>query len=614
MFRMLTRWVDPFRDEVAGGAAVAPPPTVPRYLWRALRPLRAVVAVSVALAVVSAAIDVWLVSYAGRLVDLLGAATPGTFWPRHGRELLGAAALVLIVRPLVHLVREAIDDIALKPSALTLTTWRAHRYVSRQSVGWFRRDLAGRIATWVRDGGAAATSCVYNTVHALAFVAAYIAGSAWLMAATDPRLLLPLAAWLGCYGALTWWVVPRYRRASARQQDANSALTGLLVDSYTNVDTLALLADRPAEERAAHRVFAAARHAQLGVQRLEVTMNGGMVALNGILLVGLTGYGIVLWQSGAAPLGLVAAAVALSFRIASLAEWLLDAVSALFGAVGALRQALATIAQPLDVADHPDAGQLTVTAGAIAFTGVSHHYGRGAGGLDRLTLHIAPGERVGLVGRSGAGKSTLVNLLLRFHELESGTITIDGQDITTVTQDSLRRHIAMVTQETTLLHRTVRENIGAGDPAAVEAAARAAAADRFIAALHDGDGGTGYDARVGERGVRLSGGQRQRIALARALHRDAPILILDEATSALDSETEATIQDSLEHVMADRTVLAIAHRLSTIARMDRIVVLDAGRVVAQGTHQELLAEGGLYATLWAHQSGGFLGADGAPDA
>ncbi|GAB3840845.1 ABC transporter ATP-binding protein [Dactylosporangium cerinum] len=313
MFRLLARWVDPFRDDVA-----APPATVPSYLRQVLRPLRGVVAVSVGLSVVVAAIDVWLVAYAGRLVDLLGAAAPDTFWAEHGTELLGAAALVLVVRPATNLVREAIDDVALKPNALTMTTWRAHRYVSRQSVGWFRRDLAGRTATRVRDGGAAATSCVYNTVHALAFIVAYIAGSAWLMAAIDPRLLLPLAAWLGCYAALMWWVVPRYRRASARQQDANSALTGLLVDAYANVDTLALLADRPGEERAARRVFADARQAQLGVQRLEVTMNASMDVLSGVLLVGLVGYGVALWRTGTAPLGLVAAAIALSVRITSL--------------------------------------------------------------------------------------------------------------------------------------------------------------------------------------------------------------------------------------------------------------------------------------------------------
>jgi ATP-binding cassette, subfamily B, multidrug efflux pump len=579
---------DPFRPDVT------PPATVRRFLAGVLRPLRAVVAASVLLAAVGAAIEVWLVGYAGRLVDRLGAGIPP------GRELLLAAAMVLLVRPATHLIREGLDDLALRPTALTMSTWQAHRHVSRQPVGWFRRDLAGRIATRVRDGGEAATSCVYHSVHALAFIVAYIAGSAWLMAATDPRLLLPIAVWLGCYAALMSYVIPRYRRAAARFQGANAELTGLLVDSYANVDTLALLADRAAEERTGRRVFTAARTAQLGVQRLEVTMNAGMILLSGVLLVGLVGYGIAL-REGA---GLVAAAVALSFRITSLAEWLLDAVSSLFGAVGALRQALGTIAQPLELSDRPGAPELTVTGGAITVSGVSHHYGRGAGGLDGLSLRIAPGERVGLVGRSGAGKSTLVNLLLRFYDPESGTITIDGQDITGVTQESLRRQIAVVSQEATLLHRTVRENIGSGDPAVIEAAAGAAAADPFIRTLPDG-----YETRVGERGVRLSGGQRQRIALARALARDAPILILDEATSALDSEAEAAIQDSLDRMMAGRTVLAIAHRLSTIARMDRIVVLDSGRVVADGSHRELLAADGLYATLWRRQSGGFLGAD-----
>jgi ATP-binding cassette subfamily B multidrug efflux pump len=601
MFRLLARAVDPFQDP---DDRTGPPRTVGAFLRRELYPFRWVVAASLALAAIAAGLEVWLIWYAGRLVDTLGAGPPSTFWAGHRWELLGAAALVLIARPAVHLLREALDDLALRPNSLTMATWRAHRHVSRQPVGWFRRELTGRVATWVREGGAAATNCLYNTVHALAFIVAYVLGSAWLMATTDPRLLLPLGVWLACYAGLMWYVIPRYRTASAAQQEAGSDLTGLLVDTYANVDTLALLADRSGETRTARGVFAAAREAHLRVQRLEVTMNAAMMTLSGVLLAGLVGFGIVLWQSGAAPLGLVAAALALSFRVTSLAEWLMDAVSALFGALGTLRRSLATIAGPLTVADRPGAPALTVTGGAITFTGVSHHYGGAAGGLDRLTLRIAAGERVGIVGRSGAGKSTLVNLLLRFYDAEAGTIEIDGQDITAVTQESLRRRIAMVTQEATLLHRSVRDNIGTGS---VAAAARSAAADGFIAELRDAGGRTGYEAHVGERGVRLSGGQRQRIALARALHRDAPILILDEATSALDSEVEAVIQESLDRVMAGRTVLAIAHRLATIARMDRIVVLDQGRVVAEGNHQELLNQQGLYATLWAHQSGGFLG-------
>ncbi|MET7422996.1 ABC transporter ATP-binding protein [Dactylosporangium sp. NPDC005555] len=598
-----------------------PAADVRRFLLRELRPLRPVVVAAVATTVVCAAIEVWLIGYAGRLVDTLATTRPDTLWARHGAELVAVAVLVLLVRPLLSLVSEALDDITFRANARPLARWRAHRHVSRQSVGWFRADLAGRIASWVRDGGDAASTAAYSVIHTLVFVVAYIAGSVWVMAAIDPRLLLTLIAWIIAYGLLMRWAVPRYRRASERLQEAESTLTGLLVDSYANVDTLALLGGQGARTEHDRRVFARARRAHLDLQRVEVTINGTMLALGSALLVGLVGHGIVLWRTDAAPLGLVAAALALSFRINAMAEWLLDAVSSLFGAVGALRRALRTIAQPLAVADRPDAAELRVSAGAISFREVSHHYGRGEGGLDRLSLDIAAGERVGVVGRSGAGKSTLVSLLLRFYDAEAGTITIDGTSITDVTQESLRAQIAMVAQDATLLHRSIRENIAGtgtgtgtgncggdnGDDVDVEAALRRASADGFVAALRDADGRTGLDAHVGERGVRLSGGQRQRVALARAFHRDAPILVLDEATSALDSEAEAAIHDTLGEVMQGRTVIAIAHRLSTIARMDRIVVLDAGRIVEQGTHAELLDRGGLYADLWSRQSGGFIG-------
>ncbi|MGA8113337.1 MAG: ABC transporter ATP-binding protein [Actinocatenispora sp.] len=626
LFRLLENAVDPFRH----AGSDTPYRGVWSFLAHEFRPLRTVVVASLLCTVVGAAIEVWLIGYAGQLVDTLAATTPARLWDTHGVELLAVAGLVLVVRPLIHLFSEALDDLAFRPNAQVLAGWRAHRYVSRQSVGWFRNDLSGRIATWVRDGGTAASTAAYCVLHTLAFVGVYIVGSVWLMVSIDPRLVLPLGIWLALYAGLMLYVVPRYRAASERLQDRNSALTGLLVDSYANVDTLALFANREGEDRAGRRVFAEARRAHLGVQRLEVTMNAGMMALGSLLMVGLIAYGIVLWRTGSAPLGLIAAALALSFRITSMAEWLLDGVSSLFGSTGALRRALRTIAQPLAVADRPGAGDLVVRGGRIRLTDVSHHYGKGRGGLDRLSLDVAAGERIGLVGRSGAGKSTLVNLVLRFFEPEAGSIEVDGQDITAVTQESLRRQIAMVSQETTLLHRSVRDNIAygtraatetpdPGDPAgdaAVEAAARKAAADGFVAALRDGDGRTGLDAHVGERGVTLSGGQRQRIALARAIYKDAPILVLDEATSALDSEVEAAIHDTLDEVMAGRTVIAIAHRLSTIARMDRIVVLDAGRIAEQGSHADLLARGGLYAALWSRQSGGFLGVepDGpAPD-
>jgi ATP-binding cassette subfamily B multidrug efflux pump len=348
-------------------------------------------------------------------------------------------------------------------------------------------------------------------------------------------------------------------------------------------------------------------------QALEVLTNSSMLFLGSALIVGLVGYTLVLWQSGEAPIGLVAAALALSFRITGMAEWMLDAVSGFFAYLGYLGETLKTVAQPLAIEDARDATVLRVTGGAIGFRAVTHRYGKDDGGLDGVTLDIAPGEKVGLVGRSGAGKSTLVNLLLRFFEAENGVIEIDGQPIKSVTQESLRRHIAMVGQDASLLHRSVRDNIAYGRPdvtdAEVDAAAMKAQADAFIPALADQEGRTGYDAHVGERGVKLSGGQRQRIALARAILKDAPILVLDEATSALDSEVEAAIQDTLYGVMEGKTVIAIAHRLSTIARMDRIVVLDKGRVVESGPHAQLLEAGGIYARLWAHQSGGFLGTE-----
>lgn len=603
--------VDPFpsRDDRT------PPAGVRAFLFETFRPLRPVVILAITVTVLCATIEVWLIGYAGRLVDTLAGADPATLWAAHGAELLTVGGFVLLVRPLLHAAGEYLDDITFRANARPLARWRAHRHVSRQSVGWFRDDLAGRIASWVRDGGDAAATAAYSVIHTLVFVVAYIAGSVWVMSTIDVRLLLPLGGWILAYAALMRRVVPRYRRAAEDLQEAESALTGLLVDSYANVDTLALLGGHA--ERVGHdrRVFAAARRAHLRLQRVEVTINSSMLALGSALLVGLVGYGIALWRTGSAPLGLVAAALALSFRITAMAEWLLDAVSSLFGSVGALRQALRTVAQPLAVPDLPDAAPLAVRGGAISFAGVSHHYGRGDGGLDRLSLEVAAGERVGVVGRSGAGKSTLVGLLLRFHDAESGTILVDGTDITTVPQESLRARISMVAQEATLLHRSIRENIagpGDADDARLRTALRRASADGFVAALRDAEGRTGLDAHVGERGVRLSGGQRQRIALARAFYRDAPILVMDEATSALDSEAEAAIHDTLSEVMAGRTVIAIAHRLSTIAHLDRIVVLDAGRIVEEGTHGDLVRLGGLYAQLWARQSGGFLGTAAGP--
>jgi ATP-binding cassette subfamily B multidrug efflux pump len=602
MLRFLGTLVDPFQPY---DSSRPPPATAWAFIRAHLPAFRLPIAVSLVLTLIEAAIEVWLIGYAGRLVDRLIAARDG-LWQGLGLELVLVVGVVLLLRPLSKLVREAMDDVALKPAMEALAGWRIHRHLLGQSVGWFRGDFAGRIAAFVPETGRAATGAVYAVVHTLAFVVVYIIGSLWLMASIDPTLVLPLLVWVALYLGLMAWAVPRYRAAAARHQQAQSDLLGLLVDTYSNIDTIKLFADPRTEDREARGRFTSTRDAFLGVQRIEVTMNVAMTALGSLLMVGLIGYAILLWQGGSAPIGLIAAAVALSVQITTMGEWLLDAVSHLFGDVGALRQSLATVAQHHEVTDRADAPALRVDGGAVTFDRATHHYGRGDGGLDALSLTIAPGEKVGVVGRSGAGKSTLVNLVLRFFDLESGTIAIDGQDIAGVSQESLRRAIGMVTQDASLLHRSIRDNIAYGrtdvSDAAIEAAAEKAAASAFIASLQQG-----FDTIVGERGVKLSGGQRQRIALARAILKDAPILVLDEATSALDSETEAAIQGTLDAVMEGKTVIAIAHRLSTIARMDRIVVLDEGRVAEEGTHDALLARGGIYAALWARQSGGFIG-------
>ena len=609
MFRRFEELVDPFQDHDE------PQPSFNawRYLLVNLRPFRSVMAMSLGLTVIGAIIEIWLIGYSSQLVDNLAVARREDFWASEGLGLLAAAILVLVGRPLAGYLREGLDDIAFRPNAETLFRWRAHRHVLRQSVGWFRQDFSGRIASQVRDIGTAATGAAYQVLHTLSFVTIYVAGSLWLMASIDPRLIWPLAVWLLCYLGLMAYVIPRLQKASARYQGSYAELTGMLVDSYANIDVIKLFADAKVEDKEARRRFALTRETFVRVQRLEVLVNSSMLFLGSFLIVALVGYAVVLWQSGGAPLGLIAASLALSFRITGMAEWMLDAVSSLFAHLGAMRQSLLTVSQPLAITDAPNAKPLAATKGEIAFRQVTHHYGKGDGGLDGVSLRIAAGQKVGLIGRSGTGKSTLINLLLRFFDAEAGTIEIDGQDVRQVTQDSLRRQIAVVGQEASLLHRSIRDNIAYGNPDVTEDAildvVEKASASDFIARLKDMEGRTGLDARAGERGVQLSGGQRQRVAIARAILKDAPILVLDEATSALDSEVEAEIRDTLYGIMEDKIVIAIAHRLSTIARMDRIVVLDRGRIVEDGTHAELIALNGIYATLWSHQSGGFIESD-----
>ncbi len=612
MFRKFESLIDPYEP-------YRETDTPPQRLWPFLRqymgPFRKVFALAAVMSLLVAAVEVGLIWYMGRVVDLLADAERGSFWADHGWELMLAAGFILLLRPVIQALDVLLLNNAILPNFATLIRWRAHRQVMRQSVGWFENDFAGRIANRIMQTPPAAGEAVFQVFDALSFALAYVLGAAVLLAGADPRLVLPLLIWFGLYLALVRWTVVRVGPASKAASDARSVVTGRVVDSYTNIHAVKLFSHHDRELEHAREAIEGARRTFQREMRIFTRMDIALVALNGFLIVSVVGWAVALWAAGSASLGVVAAATALTLRLNAMTGWIMWAVSSFFRNLGVVAEGMETIAQPVTLNDRPGAPALDFREGRIEVEGVTHHYGRGAGGLQGVTLSIAPGEKLGLVGRSGAGKSTLVKLLLRFYDPEAGRILIDGQDIRGVTQESLRRHIGMVQQDSSLLHRSVRENILYGRPEASEAemvaAAERAEAQEFILGLADAEGRTGYDARVGERGVKLSGGQRQRIAIARAILKDAPILVLDEATSALDSEVEAAIQDTLYGVMEGKTVIAIAHRLSTLARMDRILVLDDGRIVEAGSHADLLAAGGLYARFWARQSGGFIGTDPA---
>lgn len=608
MFRFFENLVDPYQPYQENDT---PPTRLIPFLVNYAEPFRAVFWIAVSLSVLIAFVEVWLFFYMGELVDYLSTASPATFWSRHGIELIVAAVLILTVRPLVMGVQVALLNNTVLPNFGTIIRWRAHRHVLRQSVGWFEDDFAGRIANRIMQTPPAAGEAAFQVLDAIAFAIAYLIGAAVLLADADPRLLIPVLIWFLPYLVLLIWVVRRIGPASTASSDARSAVTGRVVDSYTNIHSVKMFAHHDREVDYAKEAIEEARQTFQKEMRLYTIMDLALVILNGVLVVGVVGWGIYLWLGGAASIGIVAAATALTLRLNGMSGWIMWAVSNLFQNLGVVQEGMETIAQPVTLLDRPDALPLKVDRGEVEIVDLSHHYGRDTGGIDHITLSIKPGEKVGLVGQSGAGKSTLVKLLLRFYDAEAGRIVIDGQNIADVTQASLRQAIGMVQQDSSLLHRTVAENILYGNPKASEeqmiAAAVKAEAHEFIQELEDNEGNKDYAARVGERGVKLSGGQRQRIALARVILKDAPILLLDEATSALDSEVEAAIQQTLYGMMEGKTVIAIAHRLSTIAQMDRIIVIDSGRVIEDGAHDDLLAADGQYARFWARQSGGFLG-------
>ena len=611
MFKFFENLIDPYVDYPETDH---PPQTLWLFLKDYAQPFKRVFAITAVMSVIVAGIEVGLIYYMGRVVDLMS-GDPTQVWQDYGIELILVAVFIVFFRPLIQAIDVVLLNNSILPNFGTLIRWRAHKHVLRQSVGWFENDFAGRIANRIMQTPPAAGEVIFQVFDAISFSLAYFVGAAVMLSIADPRLLLPLLIWFVFYVILVRWTVTRIGPASKAASDARSAITGRVVDSYTNIHSVKMFAHHRHELSFAKDAIEESRRTFQIEMQIFTKMDVALVTLNGLLIVGIVGWGILLWMQGEASAGVVAAATALTLRLNAMTSWIMWALTAFFRQLGVVAEGMETIAQPIELKDGASAQPLALTQGGIELRSLSHHYGRKAGGLNRISLTVKPGEKIGLVGRSGSGKSTLVKLLLRFYDPDQGSILIDDQDITKVTQDSLRLNIGMVQQDSSLLHRSVRENILYGRPDAsekeVEAAARQAEAHEFILGLSDPEGRTGYDAHVGERGVKLSGGQRQRITLARVILKDAPILLLDEATSALDSEVEAAIQDTLYGMMEGKTVIAIAHRLSTIAHMDRILVLDEGHIVEEGPHDALLEQGGLYATFWARQSGGFLNAEAA---
>ncbi|MGN6227676.1 MAG: ABC transporter ATP-binding protein [Dyella sp.] len=611
LFRWFENLIDPFKEPVDA----MPPATVGRFYAFYLRQVWPIFVITLLVGLGFALVEVALFGYIGRIVDMANATPAAQFFHVHGHTLMWMGFVALVLRPVLSALHDLLVNQAIVPGLTGRIRWQNHRYVIRQSLGFFQNDFAGRIANRIMQTGASLRESAVQIVDAIWYVVVYTGSAIFLFAEADAWLAAPLVVWIAAYVATLAYFIPRTKQRSWESSEARSKLMGRIVDGYSNVLTLKLFSHTRREED----YVADALGEQIGktrrMTRMTTAMDITITSLNGLLIVGTSGLAVWLWSQGRVTVGAIALATGLVIRINNMSGWIMWVVNGIFENIGTVQDGLTTIAQPRAVQDAPDAVPLVVREGGVRFERIHFHYGKQGGVMAGLDLVVRPGEKIGLVGPSGAGKSTLVNVLLRLYDLEQGRILVDGQDISRVTQESLRSQIGVVTQDTSLLHRSIRDNLLYGRPDASEAqiaeAVRKARADEFIPTLLDGQGRTGFDAHVGERGVKLSGGQRQRIAIARVLLKAAPILVLDEATSALDSEAEAAIQDSLDLLMQDKTVIAIAHRLSTIARMDRLVVMDKGRIVETGTHAELIAHEGLYARLWARQTGGFVAVEDA---
>ncbi|WP_085656161.1 ABC transporter ATP-binding protein [Pseudomonas sp. B11(2017)] len=609
LYRRFEQLIDIFRD----APTAAPPNRVLPFYTYYLKQVWPSFAALLIIGLFGALIEVALFSYLSRIIDLAQGTPNVDFFKLHGAELAWMAVVALLLRPLFLALHDMLVHQTLSPSMTSLIRWQNHSYVLKQSLNFFQNDFAGRIAQRIMQTGNSLRDSAVQAVDALWHVVIYAISSLVLFAEADWRLMIPLLTWIAAYIGALYYFVPRVKDRAVAASDARSKLMGRIVDGYTNIATLKLFAHTNFEQHYAREAIQEQTEKAQLAGRVVTSMDVAITTMNGLLIVGTTALALWLWTQSLITVGAIALATGLVIRIVNMSGWIMWVVTGIFENIGMVQDGLQTIAQPVSVTDQAQAKPLDVARGEVRFEHVDFHYGKKKSIIGDLNLTIRPGEKIGLIGPSGAGKSTLVNLLLRLYDVEAGRILIDGQNIAEVGQESLRARIGMITQDTSLLHRSIRDNLLYGKPDATDEelweAVHKARADEFIPLLSDAEGRTGFDAHVGERGVKLSGGQRQRIAIARVLLKDAPILIMDEATSALDSEVEAAIQESLETLMQGKTVIAIAHRLSTIARMDRLVVLENGRIAESGSHAELLAHGGLYARLWRHQTGGFVGID-----